>query len=192
VIFVGTSADQLWMPGGALRWLPGTVAEMTVTVRRLTLDDDLDAIGRIVLDSYLALAGHPVDSDYAEELADVPGRVRVGVVLGAFNGVDPLGCVTYVNDPGSPFAEMLADDEASFRMLAVRGDAQGRGIGRVLVESCLDLARAGGRSAVFIHSGNWMTTAHQLYERLGFRRIAERDWAFPELGFTLFGFRREL
>ena len=169
-----------------------TVVIVPLVVRRLTDADDLDAFGRMVLSSYHALAGHPPDADYDDELADVAGRVRDGIVLGAFDRGVPVGCVTYVNDPSSPHAERLDDDEASFRMLAVASDAQGRGVGSTLVTSCLGLARANGRSAVFIHSGAWMATAHRLYGRLGFARIPERDWPFTELGFTLLGFRREL
>jgi ribosomal protein S18 acetylase RimI-like enzyme len=163
-----------------------------LVLRRLTDDDDLEAFGRIVVSSYHALAGHPPDADYDDELADVAARVREGIVLGAFDNGVPLGCVTYVNDLSSPHAERLGDDEASFRMLAVAGGAQGRGVGSALVTACLDEARANGRSTVFIHSGAWMTTAHRLYGRLGFVRVPERDWDLSELGFTLLGFRREL
>jgi ribosomal protein S18 acetylase RimI-like enzyme len=165
---------------------------VAVTLRRLTLEDDLEAFGQIVVSSYLALPGHPPEADYEKELADVGARVRDGIVFGAFEDTVPLGCVTYVDDPSSPYAEGLADGEASFRMLAVRREAQGRGIGEALVLRCLDEARTGERTAVFIHSGDWMTTAHRLYRRLGFVHVPERDWVFAELGFTLLGYHLQL
>jgi ribosomal protein S18 acetylase RimI-like enzyme len=161
-------------------------------VRRLTFDDDLELFGKIVLSSYLALPGHPADANYDNELADVRARVRDGIVFGAFEAATPRGCVTYVDDVSSPYAEELQDGEASFRMLGVSTEAQGQGIGEALVVRCLDEARAAGRSAVFIHSGDWMTTAHRLYERLGFARVAERDWRFPEYGIVLLGYVRTL
>lgn len=161
-------------------------------IRRVVTTDDLDALGRIVVDAYQALAGRPEDPDYDVELADVAGRVANGVVLGAFD-VDgtPLGCVTYVDDASSPYAEHLDDGEASFRMLAVDVDAQGRGIGEALVIACVERAEADGKAAVFFYSGDWMATAHRLYGRLGFTRVPERDWT-DGLGLTLLGFRRAL
>jgi ribosomal protein S18 acetylase RimI-like enzyme len=163
-----------------------------VTVRRLQPDDDLEAFGRIVLSSYLGLSGHPREPDYEDELADVGARVRDGIVFGAFDGHEPAGCVTYVGDASSPHAEGLHDGEASFRMLAVSTAAQGRGIGEALVARCIDEARAARRSAVFIHTGEWMTAAHLLYRRLGFVPVPERNWVFTDLGITLLGYRIDL
>jgi len=162
---------------------------VAVTVRRLTFDDDLELFGKIVLSSYLALPGHPADASYDNELADVGARVRDGVVFGAFEDSAPRGCVTYVEDASSPYAEDLLDGEASFRMLGVSTEAQGRGVGEALVVHCLDQARASGRSAVFIHTGDWMATAHRLYRRLGFVHVPERDWPVPEYGIVLLGYR---
>ena len=102
-------------------------------IRPLTADDDLAEYGRIVQASYLELAGHPAEPSYDAELLDVAGRVTHATVIGAADGDQALGCVTYVGDVTSPFAEHLADDEASFRMLGVAAAAQGRGIGAALV-----------------------------------------------------------
>jgi GNAT superfamily N-acetyltransferase len=165
---------------------------MAVTVRRLTSDDDVELFGKIVLSSYLALPGHPADASYDNELADVGARVRNGTVFGAFDDGIARGCVTYVGDASSPYAEHLEDGEASFRMLGVSTDAQGRGIGETLVRHCVDEARTAGRSGVFIHSGDWMSTAHRLYGRLGFVHVEERDWRLPEYGIVLLGYLRSL
>ena len=96
-------------------------------IRALTEDDDLDAFGRIVLASYLALPDMPREPDYETELADVAARVRNGVVFGAFVDGTPAGCVTFVADASSPHAEGLLPGESSFRMLGVDTAAQGRG-----------------------------------------------------------------
>jgi ribosomal protein S18 acetylase RimI-like enzyme len=159
-----------------------------LTVRCLTSADDLEGFGRLVVRAYDAVPGHPAEPAYDNELADVASRVRDAVVIGALDGVSPLGCVTYVPGPGNRYAEQLRDDEASFRMLAVSPAAQGRGIGAALVQACLDRARSEGRSAVFVYTGPWMTTAHGLYRRLGFVPVPERDWDLPGL-FTLLGYR---
>ena len=163
-----------------------------LTIRPLTGDDDLQAFGRLVRDSYVALPDSPVEPDYELELLDVVARVEQAVVFGAFDGERPLGCITFVADASSPYAEDLLDGESSFRMLAVDAAARSRGVGEALTVRCIDEARSLGSEAVFIHSGTWMPTAHRLYGRLGFERVPGRDWRFVDPPFTLLGFRLSL
>jgi ribosomal protein S18 acetylase RimI-like enzyme len=66
-------------------------------------------------------------------------------------------------------------------MLAVAPTAQGRGAGPLLVAECLARARAAGRRRMVIGSTEWMTTAHRIYERLGFRRVAELDQQWGDI-----------
>ena len=102
-----------------------------------------------------------------------------------------VGCVTFVPDASSPWAELLEAGEAGMRMLAVRPDAQGRGIGRALVDACVTRARALGRAALILHTTPWMTAAHHLYEGAGFVRFPSRDWnPLPEV--PLRAYRLEL
>jgi GNAT superfamily N-acetyltransferase len=169
-----------------------TVTPVALEIRTLTADDDLAAIGRIVLDAYHELPGRPADASYDAELADVAERVARATVFGAFDRGVGVGCVTYVADETATYAENLAPGEASFRMLAVAPHAQGRGVGDALVRRCIDEATSAGREALFIYSGAWMPAAHRLYERLGFSRRAGRDWVFEDLGIHLFGFWRPL
>jgi GNAT superfamily N-acetyltransferase len=128
--------------------------------------------------------------DYAAELADIAGRVAQAEVLVAV-GERLMGCVTLVPDPSSPWAEGLAEGEVGIRMMAVDPSAQGRGVGRALLEACIARASGLGRTALFLHSTPWMTVAHQLYKRAGFVRVPERDWQpVPEV--PLLAFRLEL
>ena len=102
-----------------------------------------------------------------------------------------LGGVTYVPDRLSPLAEFDGDGAAGIRMLAVDPQAQGSGVGEALVRACIARAQAESRSELLLHSTPAMTTAHRLYERLGFRRDETLDW-WPEPDFILLGFRLEL
>ncbi len=60
-------------------------------------------------------------------------------------------------------------------MLAVSPDAQGRGVGRALVEACIERARRDGKARLSLLTTANMAPAHRLYERLGFRRTPESD-----------------
>lgn len=153
--------------------------------------DEQAAAGALVLAAYRALPGLPLDDAYAGELADVARRVAEAEVLVALDGGRLAGCVTFVPDGSSPWAEQLEAGEASLRMLAVDPAAQGRGTGRALLAACLARAAGLGRSAVFLHSTPWMTAAHRLYATAGFRRVPERDW-LPHPDVPLLAFRRSL
>ena len=150
---------------------------------------EYEQAGLVVVKAYRALGGATLSGGYEVELADVASRVADTEVLVAVDCDKIVGCVTFVPDSTSPWAELVADDESSVRMLAVDPDEQGRGVGQALLDACITRSIALGRAGVFFHSTPWMTAAHRLYERAGFRREPERDWVptpeVPLLGFWL-------
>ncbi|MGH9299195.1 MAG: GNAT family N-acetyltransferase, partial [Acidimicrobiales bacterium] len=151
---------------------------------------EYEVVGRLVVAAYAALAGTPLSDEYAAELADVAHRAVEAEVFVAEDSV-LLGCATLVPDASSPWAELLKDGEAGLRMLAVDPAAQGRGVGRALLQACIERARELGRSALFLHSTPWMPAAHRLYERAGFLREQGRDWTpVPEV--PLLAYRLDL
>ena len=144
--------------------------------------DEHDRLGEITVAAYRAINPPHADADlddYEAELRDVAGRAAGADVLVAVDGQAGagavLGGVTYVPDPSSPFAEFDDPEAAGIRMLAVATDAQGRGVGEALTRACIDRAVAAGRAQMILHSTDWMTTAHRIYERLGFRRDPSLD-----------------
>jgi ribosomal protein S18 acetylase RimI-like enzyme len=152
--------------------------------------DEYELAGRIVVRAYESLPGNHMTGGYAEVLADVGRRAGETEVLVAV-GPELLGCVTFVPDSSSPWAELLGPGEAGVRMLAVDPSAQGRGVGRALLSACIERARQLGRAALFLHSTPWMEVAHHLYESAGFVRLPERDW-FPVPEVPLLAFRLAL
>lgn len=135
--------------------------------------------------------GH-VDDEYEPELRDVAGRVAgADVIVAVDDNGQVVGGITYVPDRASPYAEFDAEHAAGIRMLAVRPDAQGEGIGQSLVEECISRATAHHRSEIILHTGLAMKSAHQLYEKLGFDRDPNLDW-WPTPGIELLGYRMHL
>jgi ribosomal protein S18 acetylase RimI-like enzyme len=162
-------------------------------VRRLGADahDPYEEAGRLVVSAYRALPGEHMSGGYEKELADVERRANQADVLVAVDAGTLLGCVTFVPDAANPWAEMLEEGEASIRMLAVDPVAQGRGVGRTLLDACIGRARVLGRGGIFLHSTPWMAAAHRLYGRAGFVRVPQRDWLpVPEV--PLLAFRLDL
>lgn len=158
---------------------------------------EYDAAGAMVEAAYRAIPGGVVPDDYAAQLRDVRRRAATAEVLVAVDDGDDgrrgdvVGCVTYVAGPDSEWAESDDADAAGMRMLAVRPDAQGRGIGPALVAACVERARRDGRARMRILSADSMTTAHRMYERLGWRRDPSSDWQVrPDV--LLYGFVLDL
>jgi ribosomal protein S18 acetylase RimI-like enzyme len=129
------------------------------------------------------------DHLYIEVLRDAAARAADALLLVATDEDALLGTVTYVPE-GGPLGEIAGPDESEFRMLAVSPAAQGRGIGTALLRHVLDESRAAGRAAVVCSSQPAMRAAHRIYERLGFRRLPERDWSpLPGVDLLAFGVR---
>ena len=151
---------------------------------------EYDAIGDLVVRAYRGVG--ETDESYFDELRDTGARAAVVPVLAAVEDGSGrvLGAVTYVPGPG-PFHEGEFGDAASIRMLAVEPDARGRGIGRALVEACLALAREAGRQRVSLYPRPFMTTAHAMYEGLGFERVRDLDWEY-EPGAWLYAYAKAL
>ncbi len=157
---------------------------------RAATPDELAAAGDVVVEAYLDLPGARHE-DYLEHVRDAAGRAEACLVLVAVEDGRVLGSVSYVPGPDNPYADVERASEAGFRMLGVAVAAQRRGIGRQLVEACIELAQRDHRTALAIVSSQRMTRAHALYERLGFHRAPDRDYE-PVPGVGLWAFVRPL
>lgn len=156
------------------------------------------AVGALTLAAYEPFLSGP-DDFYRARLVDTATRDRQAEVWVAVDeepgGRGPgrgrvLGAVT-VCPPDSPWREIARDGEGEFRMLAVDPSAQGRGVGRALATMVVDRFRVEGDRSVVLSSLDRMSTAHGLYERLGFVRAPERDWR-PEPEVSLIVYTLEL
>jgi ribosomal protein S18 acetylase RimI-like enzyme len=154
--------------------------------------DELPGAGDVVVRAYRQLEGEPHE-EYLSHVRDAAARAGACPILVAVDEATGavLGCVTYVPDHDNPFAELEHEGEAGFRMLGVAPEAQGRGVGRALVEACVARARAEGRNGLAISTRPMMRAAHRVYERLGFRRAPERDFE-PLPGIDLWAYVLEL
>ena len=134
---------------------------MTFTVR-VALPADYAAAGLVTAQGYHAddLLRRPdglIDADYEAQLTDAGRRAREADLLVAIDDGQVLGTVTWC-PPTSPWRELATrPDQAEFRMLSVAAGGRRRGVGRALVEACLDRARADGMSEVLISSLPQMT-----------------------------------
>ncbi len=147
-------------------------------------------VGRLTAEAYVGDGLMDAEDGYVEQLVDAARRAREAEVWVAVEGDRVLGTVTFCA-VGSAYREIGHDDEGEFRMLAVSPTARGRGVGRVLVERCLERSRELGYAGVRMSSMDRMTSAHRVYERLGFTRAPEDDWS-PVPGVNLVAYALSL
>jgi GNAT superfamily N-acetyltransferase len=160
--------------------------------------EELEQLGRLMVSVYSSLEGFPTPHEqpaYYAMLANIgalgerPGaRLIVAELAGRL-----VGGVVYFADMahyGSGGIAARQHDASGFRLLAVDPAARGVGVGKALVERCLDLATASTATHVIIHTTSAMKTAWAMYERMGFIRSPELD--FMQESLPVFGFRREV
>lgn len=143
-------------------------------VVRLARPDEVEEIAGLSLRAYEA--AYELSAEYRASILDVGERIRehqVWVAADAASG-RLLGTVATPRR-GRTISPLARDGELDFRLLAVDPPARGRGIGALLTRHAVELARLRGLDRVVMNSGEQMTGAHRLYERLGFARLPERE-----------------
>ena len=188
---VRTGMEPRWLR--AVLWDTGTRlldGDSVVTVAPAA-PDEIPRAAALVVDTYVGGGFIAADSPYVASLRDADGRATEADLLVARNAWGAVvGTVTYVRH-GTAWAEISRPGEAEFRMLAVDQAVVGRGVGRALVQQCLDRARADGATAVVISTTAGMHAAHRLYDRMGFVRTPDRDWS-PRPDVDLWTYRIDL
>lgn len=150
--------------------------------------DEIDAIGQLSVDAYVANGLLDSDGVYERYLRDAASRFEQAELLVAIDADDILlGSVTIARH-GAPFAQVAHPGELEFRMLVTSGEARGRGIGELLTRSVIDRARELGCRRVVLCVVDSNARAIALYQRLGFWRLPERDWQpHPSVRLIAFG-----
>jgi ribosomal protein S18 acetylase RimI-like enzyme len=164
------------------------MSEFTI---RLARPEELAEVGRLTVDAYRA-SGFAMGEGYALKLADAATRAREAELVVAVDADGTLLGTVTVAPPGSPWAQVAAEDELEFRMLAVSARARGRGIGEALTRTAIDSAAGLSLRAVVLSSGPEMATAHRLYERLGFYRTPALDCSPKDDDVFLITYRLDL
>lgn len=137
-----------------------------------------------------------LNDSYRAEIVAVAERARehqVWVATDAASG-NLLGTASTPR-AGRAISPLAREGELDFRFLGVASEARRRGIGSLLVEHVLRLARLRGASRVVLNTGPDMVTAQRLYERLGFERLHEREFTFTRpdgSSFLMMAYGREI
>jgi GNAT superfamily N-acetyltransferase len=125
-------------------------------------------------------------SSFAQDIANVRGRLTDAELVVAARDGRLVGTVTM-------FSDWRGAQEGSLgvRLLAVMPDVRGTGVGRALMEYCIEHARAAGKRRVVLTTVQGMETARELWDKLGFEREPALDHE-PAPGVRAEGFALKL
>jgi len=110
-------------------------------------------------------------SDWAAMSAAVSAMSRltsVGELIVAEVDGALVGAVAYIA-PDRPKPDFFDASWPIVRMLVVDPGFRGRGVGRALMQECLNRARRDGSAVLGLHTSPIMPTALSMYRKLGFR-----------------------
>ncbi|MCF2446124.1 GNAT family N-acetyltransferase [Dyadobacter sp. CY345] len=75
---------------------------------------------------------------------------------------------------GNP-TDIFHEDWSYLRMVGVNTEHTGKGIGRKLMQLCIDHARQTGEKFIALHTSEFMNAARHIYESMGFVQIKELE-----------------
>lgn len=156
----------------------------TQALIRPAVDADVDPLRAVIARANEPFRGLVRESLFASYLAsamDVERRLQEGEVLAAELDGRVVGTITFyrdARDEGMPVR--FPDGTAGIRATAVDPVARGLGIGRALVDACIDRAGDAGVTAVGLHTATFMVAAVTIYERCGFIRAPRYDFEWSQ------------
>jgi putative acetyltransferase len=130
---------------------------------RIARPEDIPAMTAIIAETFDEYGWIFVMEDELPDFADYPARYE-NTRNRLYAMVDETETVI-----GS-IALKIGPEGAYLSRVYLKRSERGRGLGKVMVGFILDLARTSGHAHVHLWTDTRFTTAHGLYERMGFRR----------------------
>jgi ribosomal protein S18 acetylase RimI-like enzyme len=139
--------------------------------------EELKEVEDLVKEAYREFQPLMPDAVWSRWMENVSETVEApqGMVLVAEKQGRIEGAVKFYADAGQAHQGEWPAGAASIRLLAVRPNSRGQGLGERLTLACLDRARKMQIGTIYLYTGTFMTAARHLYKKLGFKRAAEFD-----------------
>ncbi len=138
---------------------------------------ELEAVEALVKGAYAEFRELVPAAGWEHWMASITQAIHAGAgqVLVAEADGSIQGAVQFFPEASSSGQGHWPAGAATIRLLAVRPEFRGRGLGARLTRECLRRARALQIPTIYLYTGRFMLAAQHLYEKLGFKRAPEFD-----------------
>lgn len=156
--------------------------------------DELDEVAQLLKVAYQQYeSSRPPQAwvSYLADIMDVRSRLDIAELIVAEMNRKLAGAVTLYLKPSEFLREMWPEGWAGIRLLAVHPDYRGQGIGRALMEECIQRCKKAGIAVVGLHTSELMDVARRMYEKMAFKRTPEFDF-HPRPDITVMAYRLDL
>lgn len=157
---------------------------------RIAVDEDFSQLVQVGLESYKEFKDVLLDAEWKKLSSGLNNRNKIQEVyqmskVFVCEYQDDIVGVAYLVPPGNP-TENFHADWSYIRMVGVKPQFRGCGIGKELTKQCLLDAKTKGFKTIALHTSEMMPTAMRIYESIGFERQREfqlfgkRYWVFTK------------
>lgn len=147
---------------------------MIINIRN-SIESEYYTIAKIRIEAYREYAQYLEPNTWYEmqkSLSNVENLSEfVNLIVAEENNVI-AGTVVYF-PPGQSNPRLFPPEWASIRFLAVLPTFRGKGIGRLLIKECINLAIKDKALYIGLHTSELMKTAILMYESIGFKKEVE-------------------
>ncbi|WP_018126857.1 GNAT family N-acetyltransferase [Balneola vulgaris] len=158
--------------------------------------EEHQALGAIMVDVYSSLEGFPQPDEkpgyyqMLQNVGELTQKESISIFVALSSTDKVLGGVVYMRrlkDYGAPGLVTTIPQASGFRLLAVLPETRGMGVGKALIQKCIDQTKVDGNQQLIIHSTEFMKVAWGMYERMGFSRFPDIDFQQGQL--NVYGFK---
>lgn len=138
----------------------------------------------------VAVSAFLADGPLSHDQRLLAEAVEAGEVAGVYVAVADDGEIVgtaCLFESTSEHAHVAEVGERELRLLGVPPEQRGNSIGEVLLRGCAWHAAAGGATALVLSAQESRAAARRLYERLGFERLASREWHRDGIDLLVYG-----
>ncbi len=156
--------------------------------------EDLDEVSNLLKDAYQQYAlsmPEPHWQAYLADIMDVRSRLQESELIVAEISGHLAGAVTLYLPRKGYSVEDWPEGWAGIRLLGVHPAYRGQGIGRALMEECIERCRKRGITSIGLHTSKLMDVARRMYEKMGFQRVPEFDF-IPAPGTIIMAYRLDI
>ena len=166
---------------------------MTVAFR-LAESHEHSAVAQVILRSYAEYAPRiPTDAweRYAQNILDVRSRMTESELVMAVEDREIVGSATFYPARLIRTQSVWPREWTGVRLIAILPECRGRGLGKAIVEDCIQRSRDQNAEAMALHTTPYMELARGMYERMGFERVPEYDF-HPRPEMTVMAYKYDL